>query len=202
MLNFGNKEFRNLQEQVLKNMQDIEAIEGGALVIGEFGIKVIGQVISADYLPDPETYTGDYGDAYLVGATTPYDYYIYTRAFEDSDPQWLNIGVFPAPGPMGPQGPAGQDGAQGPRGVQGPTGATGPMGLQGPQGAKGDKGDKGDTGAQGPQGPAGITYEILGTVEDETDLPSTSIVQRNGAYLVGSSAPYDLYIIMGSTTLE
>lgn len=28
MLNFGNKEFRNLQEQVLKNAQDIEALKG------------------------------------------------------------------------------------------------------------------------------------------------------------------------------
>ena len=26
MLNFGNKEFRNLQEQVLKNAQDIETL--------------------------------------------------------------------------------------------------------------------------------------------------------------------------------
>ena len=28
MLNFGNKEFRNLQEQVLKNAQDIDALKG------------------------------------------------------------------------------------------------------------------------------------------------------------------------------
>ena len=27
MLNFGNKEFRNLQEQVLKNAQDIEVLK-------------------------------------------------------------------------------------------------------------------------------------------------------------------------------
>ena len=30
MLNFGNKEFRNLQEQVLKNAQDIETLKGRA----------------------------------------------------------------------------------------------------------------------------------------------------------------------------
>lgn len=203
MLAFGNKEFRNLQEQVLKNMEDIAAIEGGSLVIGEFGIKVIGQVQTADQLPDPETYEGEYGDAYLVGTETPYDYYIYTRAFEgDEYPTWFNIGVFPQPGPQGPAGEDGAQGPQGPRGIQGPTGATGPMGLQGPQGAKGDKGDKGDTGDTGPQGPAGITYEILGTVEDAASLPPIATVQRNGAYLVGSSAPYDLYVIMGSGTLE
>ena len=103
MLAFGNKEFRNLQEQVLENMKNIEAIEGGSMVIGEFGIKVIGQVASPSDLPDPETYEGEYGDAFLVGATTPYDYYIYTRAFENEEyPTWFNIGVFPAPGPQGP----------------------------------------------------------------------------------------------------
>lgn len=82
MLAFGNREFRNLQEQVLKNQQDIEAIEGGSMVIGEFGIKVIGQVTTPEQLPDPEIYEGEYGDAYLVGTQAPYDYYIYTRAFE------------------------------------------------------------------------------------------------------------------------
>ena len=200
MLAFGNKEFRNLQEQVLENMKNIQAIEGGSMVIGEFGIKVIGQVASPDDLPDPETFEGEYGDAYLVGTTTPYDYYIYTRAFENEEyPTWFNIGVFPAPGPQGPQGPAGADGAQGPRGIQGPTGATGPMGLQGPKGDKGEKGDKGDTGDTGPQGPAGITYEILGTVDSSSELPSPTIVQRNSAYLVGTEAPYDLYVIMGQT---
>lgn len=85
MLSFGNKEFRNLQEQVLKNAQDISAIEGGSMVIGEFGIKVIGQVADPDDLPDPEYYGGEYGDAYLVGTQTPYDYYIYTRAFEGAE---------------------------------------------------------------------------------------------------------------------
>jgi len=85
MLAFGNKEFRNLQEQVLKNMDDIAAIEGGSMVIGEFGIKVVGQVESPDDLPDPETFEGEYGDAYLVGTQTPYDYYIYTRAFENEE---------------------------------------------------------------------------------------------------------------------
>lgn len=87
MLNFGNKEFRNLQEQVLKNMDDISAIKDGSLVIAEFGIKVIGHVYSAEDLPDPAEYEGEYGDAYLVGESDPYDYYVFTRAFEgDEEP--------------------------------------------------------------------------------------------------------------------
>ena len=72
MLNFGNKEFRNLQEQVLKNMADIKDIHEGATVLGEFGIKVVGQVDSSSDLPDPTEYEGEYGDAYVVGEEAPY----------------------------------------------------------------------------------------------------------------------------------
>lgn len=105
MLKFGNKEFRNLQEQVFKNMKDIQDIMDGTTVLAEFGIKVVGQVELASQLPDPSTYTGQFGDAYVVGTAEPYDYYIYTRAFEgDETPQWFYLGKFPVPGPQGPQG--------------------------------------------------------------------------------------------------
>ena len=108
MLNFGNKEFRNLQEQVFKNMKDIESIEEGATVLAEFGIKVIGQVDSVADLPDPATYDGEYGDAFIVGEQAPFNYYIFTRAFEGQEtPQWYDLGIFPQPGPQGPQGPEG-----------------------------------------------------------------------------------------------
>ena len=83
MLKFGNKEFRNLQEQVLKNMRDIQNVMQGTTVLAEFGIKVIGQVDTAEELPDPATYEGEYGDAYVVGTEEPYEYYIFTRAFEN-----------------------------------------------------------------------------------------------------------------------
>ena len=199
MLAFGNKEFRNLQEQVLKNMNDIKNIEEGSLVIAEFGIKVIGQVADASELPDPSTYEGDYGDSYLVGESDPYDYYVFTRAFEnDEEPQWLNIGVFPQPGPQGPQGETGETGAQGPKGDKGDKGDTGETGPQGPQGEKGDTGETGATGAQGPKGDAGTTYTILGKVDATTDLPSPSLVDRHGAFLVGTVEPYELYVVSGA----
>ena len=112
MLSFGNKDFRNLQEQVLKNMQDIQDIEQGATVLADFGIKVVGQVDEVSDLPDPTTYEGEYGDAYLVGEDKPYNYYIFTRAFEgQEEPSWFDLGQFPVPGPQGatgPQGPAGE----------------------------------------------------------------------------------------------
>ena len=76
MLAFGNKEFRNLQEQVLENMKQIDDIKQAAVVLDEFGIKVGGQIESADDLPDPEEYEGDFGDAYAVGTEAPYELYI------------------------------------------------------------------------------------------------------------------------------
>lgn len=76
MLAFGNKEFRNLQEQVLENMRQIDDIKQAAIVLDEFGIKVVGQIESADDLPDPEEYEGDFGDAYAVGTEAPYELYI------------------------------------------------------------------------------------------------------------------------------
>lgn len=81
MLTFGNKEYRNLQEQVLQNQKDIQFIlqEQGAL--NEFGIKVVGKVTSNDLLPNPATYKGDFGDAYAVGSESPYNLYIWTRSF-------------------------------------------------------------------------------------------------------------------------
>lgn len=52
MLNFGNKEFRNLQEQVLKNAQDIEVLQGRPLL----------EIEIVDELPE----TGEAGVLYLV----------------------------------------------------------------------------------------------------------------------------------------
>ena len=43
MLKFGNKEFRNLQEQVEANMDSINWILEQKAALNEFGIKVVGQ---------------------------------------------------------------------------------------------------------------------------------------------------------------
>lgn len=116
-LAFGNKQFRNLQEQVWKNMTDIEDLQSGKDVLNAFGIKVVGQVSSSSQLPFEEEYNGSYGDAYAVGTNVPYSYYIWTRP-NGAVPiaHWLYIGYFP---------------------LQGPTGATGPQGPEGPKGSPG-----------------------------------------------------------------
>jgi len=177
MLNFGNKEFRNLQEQVLKNMRDIQDIEQGATVLADFGIKIVGQVDTAAELPDPATYKGEYGDGYVVGESEPYNYYIFTRAFEGQDePSWFDLGQFPVPGPQGPQGPQGATGATPVIVMQSPQvstlnpgqPATASVNVGGttaspsyqfnfgiPQGAQGVQGPAGAQGPQGPQGPKG-----------------------------------------------
>ena len=108
------KLFLNIQEQVEKNRKDILDIQQGATVLAEFGITVIGQVNEESELPDPAEYEGNFGDAYAVGTEAPFDFYIFTRAFEGQDePSWFNIGPFPV---AGPRGEPGQDGATGPAG--------------------------------------------------------------------------------------
>lgn len=227
MLNFGNKEFRNLQEQVFKNMKDIESIEEGATVLAEFGIKVVGQVDSVADLPDPATYDGEYGDAFIVGESSPYNYYIFTRAFEGQEvPQWYDLGIFPQPGPQGPQGPEGPVGpapsitatgsVTGLEYGQTPTIAItrsgtnanpvlafafelpgGPQGIQGPAGPQGIQGPVGPTGPQGVKGDPGFIYTLYGQISSASNLPDPTQVSRNAAYLVGASAPYDVYCIIG-----
>lgn len=105
---------------MLQNQSDIQYLlkEGGTL--NEFGIRVIGIVENASQLPDPATYTGEFGDAYAVGTASPYTFYIYTRQVSGQTGKfWFNIGLFPAPstvpGPIGPQG------IQGPQGTRGST---------------------------------------------------------------------------------
>lgn len=232
MLNFGNKEFRNLQEQVLKNMADIKDIHEGTTVLGEFGIKVVGQVESSSDLPDPTEYDGEYGDAYVVGEEAPYDYYIFTRPFEDvDDPQWFNLGQFPAPGPQGETGETGATGAT-PAIVATATTSTlsagqdasvtitktgtdeephftfafeipqGVQGVQGVQGAQGIQGPAGPQGIQGQKGDTGYLYTIIGQVNDESSLPLPGQVGRTSAFLVGTQEPYDVYIIIGQDAYD
>ena len=106
--------YLNLQEQVGKNKHDIEEIRNITLNLERFGVKVVGEETSAADLPDPTTYGGGYGDAFLIGEQPPFDMYIFTQpSAGETDPKWFNIGPFPAPGEQGPQGPEGPEGPQG-----------------------------------------------------------------------------------------
>ena len=125
MFKIDNNEFRNLFEQVLKNKEDIAEIFNIDRVLADYGIKIVGQITSADQLPGatetnplPEApdYTGEYGDAFAVGETHPYDIYIYTRADYNagySTAYWLNVGSLAIEGPKGEQGEKGEPGKNG-----------------------------------------------------------------------------------------
>ena len=112
MLKIGDKEYRNLQEQVEKNMQDIKFILEEEGVLNEFGITVIGQEETIAGLPaidEDEFIELPYGAAYAIGEEPPYTLYIKTRA-NGTHPTdyWFDIGQFPMPGPTGQDGEDGK----------------------------------------------------------------------------------------------
>lgn len=118
MIRIGDKEYRNLEEQVLKNKEDIANHYNMDRVLADFGIRIIGTLEDADELKDVPT-PGQYGDAYAVGTEAPYDFYIWTRADANSghpEDYWLSIGKLAIAGPQGPQGRPGDTGAAGQRG--------------------------------------------------------------------------------------
>lgn len=179
MLNFGNKEFRNIVQQVAKNQADILDLKQSGVVLSEFGIKVVGVLDDVSQLN--YEYVGEYGDAYAVGTQAPYQFYIWTREGDsDIGGYWFYIGIFPQPGPEGPEGPEGPQGPQGPAGLGVITKPFNPTTVEGYnvgqawintitadvyQLYSGSpnywnlvsnwKGPKGDQGNQGPQGPKG-----------------------------------------------
>ena len=60
MLTFDGKQFRNLQEQVLKNAEDINYLINEQGVLNQFGIKVVGQVDYLNSLPTVDDYKTAY----------------------------------------------------------------------------------------------------------------------------------------------
>ena len=120
MLKFGNKEFRNLEEQVLKNQQDISK----ALA----GVKVDRVLTTQE---DLENYTNEnnLGKYYLVGYQVPYALYLISKYASSNIVDAVYLGEFP----FGEQGPKGEKGDKGDKGDS----IRGPRGYQGLQGAPG-----------------------------------------------------------------
>ena len=207
-IQIGDNVYRNLQEQVGKNKEDIEAFKKGQRVLTQFGIKVVGHVDQSTDIPTVNEYKAsnpnwDYGDAFAVGTITPFQLYLLTRADENTTTDyWFNIGIFPAPGPQGPQGATGP---QGPQGLQGPQGNRGPQGYQGIQGQTGATGPQGPQGLQGPQGPKGdsaFVVTIKGEIANVSELPVASANTVHDGYIWydadGDSNLYVTYDTNGS----
>ena len=183
MITVGDKQLRNLQEQVEKNKQDILYMLEEEGVLNQFGIKVVGQETSISALPDPTTYTGDYGDAYAIGTEAPYNLYIFTRP-NGTHPNnyWFNIGKFPLQGPKGDKGDKGDTGATGATGAKGDTGAQGPQGATGATGPKGATGPIGPKGEKGDTGPVGPAFNVQGTLTSTAQLPTPTAEMQDKGY--------------------
>lgn len=208
--------YRNLIEQVQKNKEDIARHWDVDRVLADFGLHVKGTIESPLDLPDPTQYLGSYGDAYLVGAGEPYDFYVFTEANPQAgqdENYWLNIGPIAIAGPAGPTGPYIVGGTatanaitftlsngvpivvqgefRGPAGEQGPQGNEGVPGPQGPQGNQGPRGYQGE---QGPKGETGTIITIAGNITNVNQLPQPSeLNDMTKAYLVNG----ELYVQVG-----
>lgn len=197
MIEINGKTFRNLEDQVAYLS---EALQAGKL-IDELGIKVLGVYSTIEQakaaIPGPY----DYGDAFSIGTTKPYDLYIFTRNIED----FINFGPFPGKGKDGKdgeQGPKGDTGPQGERGPRGERGFQGPVGEQGPRGFEGKIGPQG---AKGPKGDVGPAFNVKATLASTSQLPTpTKYMQSIGtAYLIPNEAGVKhIWVIQGEDSLS
>ena len=169
---YNNKTYRNLQQQVKENMDNIAELQFSNLV----GIDVTGIVADSASLPS----SAEQGQVYAVGTSSPYELYVYNNS------SWVDFGEFPKAGPKGDQGPQGEPGRQGPRGFAGPqgprgyTGAPGTPGQAGPQGPQGPKGDKGDKGDPGQLSDGSVTYDKLNAdVKDDLNTLNDAVNSYN-----------------------
>ena len=188
------KVFRNLEEQVRKNKEDIANHYAIDRALANFGIKIVGTVATPEQLPDALTYQGEYGDGYAVGQPGSYVYYIYTRPDPNAghfDNYWLDAGALSIVGPEGPQGPKGDKGNTG-ESTKWYTGQNQPSNpnvgdmylnnqgevfqyseynvwvlksnIKGPEGPQGPQGPQGIQGPQGPQGIQGPRGDVGGFI--------------------------------------
>ena len=223
MLKYNGKEFRNLEDQV---GYLTDAFKSGKL-IDELGIKVLG--VFPDLTTAKETIRPpyEYGDAFEIGTTKPYNLYIYTRNIED----FFDFGPFPAPGPQGKLGPTpsisinanvtdttgtpeatvtktGTDEA--PifnftfKNIKGERGQTGMQGIQGPRGSQGPTGPIGPKGNTGPKGDVGPAFKLLGDLTSTSQLPTpTAELQAQGAaYTIpNAQGVKHIWVIQGTDNL-
>ncbi len=113
MIKIGDKEFRNLEEQV--------GFLSTRAQLSTLGLSLVGIVPDQSSLPQ----NAEEKQVYAVGAEPPYEYFVYLSGVYSS------LGVFPL---AGPPGVPGDKGPQGPVGPIGPKGDKGNQGIAGPAG--------------------------------------------------------------------
>lgn len=218
MFLLDNKEYRNLEEQVQKNKEDIAYHYEVTRVLANYGIEVLGMVETYEEIAGIDE-GENYGRAYLVGTSEYSNVYIWTRANPNighDTAYWLNIGPMQA---AGIQGHAGvgiasvyvndtyqlvitltngetivlSKSIRGEKGERGPVGSTGATGPQGPRGPKGDQGPRGP---QGPQGATG-SLNIINTFNSLSEVPSAADYELGDAFLLKQGDTTILYVLTG-----
>lgn len=170
---YDNKTYRNLQQQVKENMDDIARLQN---------LKLVGLDVSyiVDTEEDLEEITAEQGMVVAVGTEQPYTLFVY------NDSSWVDFGEFPKAGPQGPQGIQGQVGNPGPRGLTGEPGPRGYTGAPGPAGSPGPQGARGPQGPAGPKGDRGLVDAYAADAESITAV-GQAYVDENGYLQVCTS---------------
>ena len=166
----------------------------------------------------------------MVGSAVPYNYYVWTKDFDGDGDTWVNIGVFPNPGPKGDVGPRGStiyfvttdDAVQSivnpqvsdialskasnnvfqytARGWILEDNIKGDKGERGLQGIQGIQGPKGDKGERGPQGIQGI-QGIQGPVGEWLEI--AGILDNTAQLPDPNTAPRnEAYLIPGANGIN
>ena len=139
-----------------------------------------------DYFETPEALAAAItnpmpGDAYGVGASHPYDIYIYSASGE-----WVNNG--PIQGPQGEKGDKGDTGERGPQG---------PKGEQGEKGPQGEQGIKGEDGKDGTDGTNAVITGVTASVDNTTGAPGVNVTM--GGTETNRSFHFDFFGLKGES---
>lgn len=221
MFQLNDTLYRNLEEQVQKNKEDIAYHMEITRVLADFGITVLGRVDTYEDIANIDE-GENWGYGYLVGPEDDpngYVVYVWTRPNADigkDTAYWLNIGKISIVGPQGPQGRSisnisidndyrltftFSDGStqflnKSVRGPKGDKGDQGPQGIMGPTGPIGPRGPQGSQGPAGPMGPSGV-LNIIGTFNSTAVFPSASNYNLGDALLLVSGGTTTLYVLTG-----
>ena len=175
--------YRNTQEQVLKNAEDIqelyglvqESTQGPVGPQGPQGVQGPQGLQGIQGVQGPQGIQGPKGDTGATGAQGPkgdsgnnFEITGEVEASTDLPPvASVSPGTAYFVGTVNPKDVyvavyvnnvlqwKNEGTLQGPQGIQGATGPQGPQGIQGVQGVQGEQGPQGEQGVQGEQGPQG-----------------------------------------------
>lgn len=159
MLKFGNREFNNLQEQVLVNANSIEEIKQS------LGTALPNPIAGPQGPQGPKGPKGDTGthSKWTIGTNLPA-----SANLGDMHLLWNgDVYQYTVNGWVLELNIRGSQGTEGPRGFTGP---------------KGDRGERGEPGVQGEAAPI---FKVVAELSSIENLPEDGPVEPNEAYIIG-----------------